>query len=82
MTLHSGEELRLESAGDLGEGNAGMLIFADGRERPEYVPGPTSSGSSWTARRRCTRGWAGQGTKLRGEQRAGGSDGSRAVGGG
>ena len=23
---------------DLGEGNAGMLIFVEGRRRPEYVP--------------------------------------------
>jgi hypothetical protein len=38
VTLHGGEELQLERAGDLGEGNAGMLIFVDGRERPEYVP--------------------------------------------
>ncbi len=38
VTLHSGEELQLESTGDLGEGNAGMLIFVDGREPPEYVP--------------------------------------------
>jgi len=38
VTLHSGEELQLDSAGDLGEGNAGMLIFVDGRPRPEYVP--------------------------------------------
>ncbi len=38
VTLHSGENLQLERAGDLGEGNAGMLIFVDGRERPEYVP--------------------------------------------
>ena len=38
VTLHSGEELELERAGDLGEGNAGLLIFLDGRERPEYVP--------------------------------------------
>jgi len=37
VTLHSGEELQLERTGDLGEGNAGMLIFVDGRERPEYV---------------------------------------------
>jgi len=37
VTLHSGEELQLEHTGDLGEGNAGMLIFVDGRERPEYV---------------------------------------------
>ncbi len=38
VTLHHGEELRLEPSGDLGQGNAGMLVFADGRERPEYVP--------------------------------------------
>ncbi len=38
VTLHSGEELRLERTGDLGNGNAGMLIFVDGRQRPEYVP--------------------------------------------
>ena len=38
VALHGGEELQLECAGDLGEGNAGMLIFLDGRERPEYVP--------------------------------------------
>jgi hypothetical protein len=38
VTLESSEELRLEQAGDLGEGNAGMLIFVDGQERPEYVP--------------------------------------------
>ena len=38
VTLHSGDELQLECAGDLGQGNAGMLIFVDGRPRPEYVP--------------------------------------------
>jgi hypothetical protein len=38
LTLHDGEELQLDRTGDLGEGNAGMLIFAAGRERPEYVP--------------------------------------------
>ncbi len=38
VTLQSGEELQLERTGDLGEGNAGMLIFFDGRPRPEYVP--------------------------------------------
>lgn len=38
VTLHSGEELQLERTGDLGEGNAGMLIFVDGGQRPEYVP--------------------------------------------
>ena len=36
VTLHSGEDLQLERTGDLG-GNAGMLIFVDGRNRPEYV---------------------------------------------
>jgi len=38
VTLQSGEELELERAGDLGEKNAGILIFADGGQRPEYVP--------------------------------------------
>jgi hypothetical protein len=38
VALHNGEELQLERTGDLGEGNAGLLIFADGRQRPEYVP--------------------------------------------
>lgn len=38
VILHDGEELPLERSGDLGERNAGMLIFAVGRERPEYVP--------------------------------------------
>jgi hypothetical protein len=38
VTLLGGEELRLERSGDLGEGNAGMLIFVDGRERVEHVP--------------------------------------------
>jgi len=38
VTLHSGEEVQLEHAGDLGERNAGMLIFLDDRQRPEYVP--------------------------------------------
>jgi hypothetical protein len=38
VTLHSGEELRLEPTGDLGGGNTGLLIFVDGRPRPEYVP--------------------------------------------
>ncbi len=38
VTFHDGEELQLEREGDLGEGNAGMLIFADGRQRPEYLP--------------------------------------------
>ena len=38
VILHSGEELLLERTGDLGERNAGILIFFDGRQRPEYVP--------------------------------------------
>lgn len=38
VTLHDGEELRLERTGDFGEGNAGLLIFVDGRQRAEYVP--------------------------------------------
>ncbi len=37
VTLHNGEELQLERTGDLGEGNAGMLVFVDGSERPDYV---------------------------------------------
>jgi hypothetical protein len=37
VTLHNGEELQLEPTGDLGKGNAGMLIFVDGSQRPEYV---------------------------------------------
>jgi hypothetical protein len=38
VILRDGEELELERTGDLGDGNAGMLIFAGGVERPEYVP--------------------------------------------
>lgn len=38
VILRSGEELRLERAGDLGDGNAGMLVFGHGREGPAYVP--------------------------------------------
>ena len=38
VTLHDGGELQLDCAGDLGERNVGMLIFAGGYERPEYVP--------------------------------------------
>jgi len=38
VTLQDGEELELEPTGDLGEKNAGMLIFVDGRTHPEYVP--------------------------------------------
>jgi hypothetical protein len=38
VVLHSGEELLLERAGDLGDANAGLLIFVKGRESPVYVP--------------------------------------------
>jgi hypothetical protein len=37
LALHSGKELQLECAGDLGQGNAGMLIFVDDRQHPDYV---------------------------------------------
>jgi hypothetical protein len=37
VTLQSGEELQLERTGDLGKGNAGLLIFANGNQHPEYV---------------------------------------------
>jgi hypothetical protein len=33
----NGEQLRLERRGDLGDANAGMLIFAGGSQRPEYL---------------------------------------------
>jgi hypothetical protein len=38
MILRDGEKLQLERTGDLGEGNAGLLIFGDSRQRPQYVP--------------------------------------------
>jgi hypothetical protein len=38
VILHDGEELQLERTGDLGDQNAGILIFVDGLERSEYVP--------------------------------------------
>jgi hypothetical protein len=38
VILRGGQELQLEPTGDLGPGNAGMLIFVEGRQRPEYVP--------------------------------------------
>ena len=37
VALHSGERLQLEPNGDLGEANAGVLVYVDGRQRPEYV---------------------------------------------
>ncbi len=38
VRLGSGEVLRLEQGGDLGENNAGILVFAPGRAVPEYIP--------------------------------------------
>lgn len=38
VTLQGGETLTLECSGDLGEGNAGVLIFEAGGESAEYVP--------------------------------------------
>ena len=38
LTLRDGEELQLERSGDLGDGNAGLLVFVGGRASPEYVP--------------------------------------------
>ena len=37
LVLRSGEKLRLELSGDLGEANAGMLIFEVEGQSPEYV---------------------------------------------
>lgn len=37
VTLRGGEELQLELRDDLGAGNAGMLIFQEGRQQPGYV---------------------------------------------
>jgi hypothetical protein len=37
VTLSNGEHLQLDRRGDLGQSNGGMLIFADGVQRPEYV---------------------------------------------
>jgi hypothetical protein len=38
VILQDGEELQLEPTGDLGKGNAGLLIFGDSQQSPEYVP--------------------------------------------
>jgi hypothetical protein len=39
VTLHSGDRMELECSGDLGEGNAGILVFTDGLpQQPTYVP--------------------------------------------
>lgn len=37
VTLRSGEVIRLETDGDLGAENAGLLVFTDGSDVPEYV---------------------------------------------
>jgi hypothetical protein len=37
VTLHHGEELFLDRTGDLGDGHAGVLIFAGGDQRPQFV---------------------------------------------
>ena len=38
VVLRNGEELQLEPGGDLSPKNAGLLIFVEGRESPEYLP--------------------------------------------
>ena len=39
VTLRSGEPVDLDCSGDLGEENAGVLVFADGTpQQPVYVP--------------------------------------------
>ena len=38
VTLHNGEKLQLERDADLGKQNAGILIFVDGGQHPEYLP--------------------------------------------
>jgi len=37
LVLRGGDELQLDSSGDLGERNPGVLIFVNGRGRPDYV---------------------------------------------
>jgi hypothetical protein len=38
VKLKNGQELRLEWDGDVGEQNAGMLVFVEGQGKPTYVP--------------------------------------------
>jgi hypothetical protein len=38
VALHDGELLTLDRTGDLGDGNAGVLVFVDDGEAPSYVP--------------------------------------------
>ena len=37
VTLRDGTALALDRSGDLGAGNGGLLVFADGEDRPAYV---------------------------------------------
>lgn len=37
VTLRDGQQLQLDCTGDLGKGNAGVLVFAAGSQHPEYV---------------------------------------------
>ena len=37
VILHDGKALQFERAGDLGDGNAGILIFVNGGGQPDYV---------------------------------------------
>ena len=41
VTLRTGEELRLEDSKDVGEDNAGVLVYSSDGERPTYVPWET-----------------------------------------
>ncbi|MEM9303613.1 MAG: hypothetical protein AAGE01_15955 [Pseudomonadota bacterium] len=38
VTLVDGEQVELEPAGDLGAGNAGLLVFVESDGKPNYVP--------------------------------------------
>jgi hypothetical protein len=38
VTLRSGERVELERSGDLGDRNAGVLVFVGGGADAEYVP--------------------------------------------
>ena len=38
VTLHNGEELRVEANGDVGEENRGLLVFVQNSKPPEYLP--------------------------------------------
>lgn len=38
VTLRDGRRLRLAGDEDTGRGHAGLLVFADGRDKPDYLP--------------------------------------------